>query len=74
MLTSQTAAGAPSVGPSYLLPAYAAVFLGSTQFNRGVVNVWGSVISVYLLATGVKGLELGVGARSGSPTCSTARR
>jgi ribose transport system permease protein len=23
-----------------------------------VVNIWGSVISVYLLATGVKGLEL----------------
>jgi ribose transport system permease protein len=34
------------------------VFLCSTQFNRGVVNIWGSVISVYLLATGVKGLEL----------------
>jgi ribose transport system permease protein len=51
-------AGTPSLGAPYLLPALSAVFLGATQFQRGRVNVWGTVLAVYLLATGVKGLQL----------------
>ena len=51
--------GDPTIGPSYLLPAYAAAFLGSTQFRGGRYNVWGTVIAVYVLDLGVKGLELG---------------
>jgi ribose transport system permease protein len=47
-----------TVGPSYLLPAYAACFLGSTQIKPGRFNVWGTVLAVFLLATGVKGLQL----------------
>ncbi len=47
-----------SYGPSLLLPAFAAVFLGSTQFSPGRYNVWGSVLAIYVLATGVKGLQL----------------
>lgn len=59
MLTSaQFAVGDPTVGPGYLLPAYAAAFLGSTQFKGGRYNVWGSVVAVYVLAVGVKGLQL----------------
>jgi ribose transport system permease protein len=50
--------GDPTVGPGYLLPAYAAAFLGSTQFHGGRYNVWGSVLAVYVLAVGVKGLQL----------------
>jgi ribose transport system permease protein len=46
------------VGPSYLLPTFSAAFLGSTQFRGGRFNVWGTVIAVYVLATGVKGLQL----------------
>ena len=46
MLTSvELAVGDPTVGPGYLLPAYAAAFLGSTQFHGGRFNVWGSVIA-----------------------------
>lgn len=50
--------GSTEVGPSYLLPAFAAGFLGATQFRPGRFNVWGTVLAVYLLATGVKGLVL----------------
>jgi ribose transport system permease protein len=45
-------------GTPYLLPAFSAVFLGATQVRPGRFNVWGTVISIYLLAIGVKGLEL----------------
>lgn len=45
-------------GPGLLLPAFAAVFLGSTQIIPGRFNVWGSVLAIYVLATGVKGLQL----------------
>jgi ribose transport system permease protein len=59
LLTSaRLAVGDPTVGPGYLLPAYAAAFLGSTQFHGGRYNVWGSVLAVYVLAVGVKGLQL----------------
>jgi ribose transport system permease protein len=40
------------------LPCFAAGFLGATQFRPGRFNVWGTVLAVYLLATGVKGLVL----------------
>lgn len=58
LATAQVGAGSPDVGPSYLLAAFAAAFLGSTQLKRGRVNVWGTVIAVYVLAIGVKGLQL----------------
>jgi ribose transport system permease protein len=60
--SSSTAAGDPTIGPGFLLPAFAAAFLGSTQFKAGRYNVWGTVIAVYVLATGVTGLQL-----SGAP-------
>ncbi len=58
LVTSRLSSAAPDVGPSYLLPAFAAAFLGSTQIKNGQYNVWGTVIAVYVLATGVKGLLL----------------
>jgi ribose transport system permease protein len=48
----------PLAGPSYLLPAFAACFLGMTQLTPGRFNVWGTFIALFLLATGVKGLQL----------------
>lgn len=56
--SSQLATGDPTVGPAFLLPAYAAAFLGSTQFKGGRYNVWGTILAVYTLAVGVKGLQL----------------
>jgi ribose transport system permease protein len=45
-------------GATLLLPAFAAAFLGSTQLQPGRFNVWGTLIAIYVLATGVEGLEL----------------
>jgi ribose/xylose/arabinose/galactoside ABC-type transport system permease subunit len=56
--SAQLATGDPTIGPGFLLPCIAAVFLGSTQFRNGRVNVWGTVIGAYVIATGVKGFQL----------------
>lgn len=45
-------------GSGYLLPAFAAAFLGSTQLVPGRFNVWGTVIAILVLATGVQGLQI----------------
>lgn len=58
LLTSRINAGDPTVGPSFLLPALTAVFLGSTQFKGGRFNVLGTVVAMYVLAVGIKGLQL----------------
>lgn len=58
LLSSSLATGDPTVGPAYMLPAFAAAFLGSTQFRNGRFNILGTVVAVYVLATGVKGLQL----------------
>jgi ribose transport system permease protein len=58
LVTSSLGVGDPTIGPAYLLPAFSAAFLGSTQLRGGRFNVWGTVIAVYVLATGVKGLQL----------------
>jgi ribose transport system permease protein len=46
-----------SIGPGFLFPAVAAVFFGASQL-KGRPNVWGTLIAVYALAFGVKGLQL----------------
>ncbi|WP_182379235.1 ABC transporter permease [Nocardioides sp. WS12] len=48
-------------GMALLLPAFAAAFLGTTQVRPGRPNVWGTLIAVYVLATGVKGMQLVTG-------------
>ena len=58
LASSRLATGDPTTGPSYLLPAFAAAFLGSTQFRGGRYNVAGTIVATYVLATGVKGLQL----------------
>ena len=44
-----------SFGQGLLLPAFAAAFLGSTQLRPGRFNVGGTMIAIYVLATGVQG-------------------
>lgn len=58
LLTARINVGDPTVGPGLLLPALTAVFLGSTQFRGGRFNVWGTLLAVYVLAVGIKGLQL----------------
>jgi ribose transport system permease protein len=58
MLAGTLGAADPNSGNSFLLPAYAAAFLGTTAINPGRFNPWGMVIAVYFLVTTVTGLEL----------------
>ena len=58
LVTANLGTGDPTIGPAYLLPAFSAAFLGSTQFRGGRFNVWGTIVAVIVLATGVKGLQL----------------
>ena len=58
ILAAQLGSASPDVGGPYLLPAFSAVFLGATQVFPGRVNVPGTLIAIFLLATGVKGLQL----------------
>ena len=48
----------PSFGANLLLPAFAAVFLGSTTVRPGFFNVAGTLLAVILLAVGFSGLSL----------------
>jgi len=57
VLYSSSSGPSLTFGPALLLPAFAAVFLGSTQLKPGRFNVWGTLLAVYVLATGVQGLE-----------------
>lgn len=57
VMYSSVAGPSLTFGASLLLPAYAAVFLGSTQFSPGRFNVWGTVLAIYVLATGIQGLQ-----------------
>ena len=59
VLYAGTIGGAdPSSGASFLLPAYAAAFLGATSIVPGRFNPWGAIVAVYFLVTGVTGLQL----------------
>jgi len=66
LMTARLGNADPTIGPAFMLPAFTAAFLGSTQFHHGRFNVPGTVLSVYVLAAGVKGLQL-----SGVPTWVT---
>jgi len=53
-----TGAADPVSGAEFLLPAFAAAFLGATSIVPGRFNPWGSFIAVYFLVTGITGLAL----------------
>jgi ribose transport system permease protein len=57
-LASSLSAGSPTAGTPYLLPAFAAVFVGATQLKNGRFNAWGTVVAVLMLGTGTIGLGL----------------
>jgi ribose transport system permease protein len=58
LITARVGAADATSGPGYLLPAYAAAFLGATAIRPGQFNVWGTVIAVLLVAVGITGLQL----------------
>jgi ribose transport system permease protein len=57
-LTARIGAASPDAGPSYLLPAFAAAFLGATQFRDGRFNAWGTILATILLGAGQYGILL----------------
>jgi ribose transport system permease protein len=48
----------PFSGANFLLPAFAAAFLGATAIIPGRFNAWGTFVAVYFLATGINGLSM----------------
>jgi ribose transport system permease protein len=60
--TATSGSASPDFGPSFLLPAFAACFLGATVIKPGRFNTLGTVVALLLLAVGIDGLQL-----SGAP-------
>jgi ribose transport system permease protein len=48
----------PTAATGYLLPPFAAAFLGATAITPGRFNPWGAFIAVYFLVTGIVGLQI----------------
>jgi ribose transport system permease protein len=57
--TARIGSANPSSGPEFLLPAYAAAFLGATVIQPGLFNLWGTLVGALVLAVGISGLTLG---------------
>jgi ribose transport system permease protein len=61
LLTAESASSSPTIGTPYLLPAFAAVFLGAAVFRPGEFNLAGTVVGVLFLGmvqTGLLMLDL----------------
>lgn len=58
LYAGMTGSADPLSGLTYLLPAFAAAFLGATSINPGRFNAWGSVVAVYFLVSGITGLTI----------------
>lgn len=56
--TARIGSANPNTGPEFLLPAYAAAFLGATVLRVGLFNLWGTIIGALVLAVGINGLTL----------------
>ncbi len=48
----------PGLSGSQLLPAFAAAFFSTVVFTIGKFNVWGTVVAIYFLTTGIVGLQI----------------
>lgn len=58
LIVGLSGSAGPSTGLDYLLPAFAAAFLGSTAIRPGRFNAWGTFVAVYFLVTGITALQL----------------
>jgi len=48
----------PTSSLSFLLPAFAAAFLGATTISPGFFNPFGAFVAVYFLETGINGFQI----------------
>lgn len=58
LMTAQGGSASPNAGVPFLLPAYAAAFLGSATFRPGTFNVPGTVVAVLFLGVIQTGLQM----------------
>jgi ribose transport system permease protein len=58
LIASRLNSAQAGLGPNFLLPAFAAAYLGATVIRPGRFNPFGVVIAVFLLATTASGLQL----------------
>lgn len=58
LYTGTRGAADPSSGLTFMLPGFAAAFLGATSIFPGRFNPLGTIIAVYFLVTGITGLIL----------------
>lgn len=65
LLASRLGSGTTSAGDSYLLTAFAAVFLGSATLRDGEFHILGTFIGALIIAVGFNGLNI-----FGAPTYS----
>jgi ribose transport system permease protein len=65
LLASRLGSGTTSAGDSYLLTAFAAVFLGSATLRDGEFHVLGTLVGALIIAIGFNGLNI-----FGAPTFS----
>jgi len=55
---ARSSSASPPIGPTFLLPAFAAAFLGATMSRSGGFNVLGTIVAVFFTAVSVSGLVL----------------
>ena len=65
LLASRLGSGTTSAADSYLLTAFAAVFLGSATLRDGEFHVLGTLVGALIIAFGFNGLNI-----FGAPTFS----
>ncbi|MCW2761619.1 MAG: transporter permease [Marmoricola sp.] len=58
LLTAQSGTSSPNAGVAYLLPAFAAAFLGSSAFRPGEFNIAGTMVAVIFLQVVGTGLQM----------------
>jgi ribose transport system permease protein len=58
MYAGTTGSADPRGGVAYLLPAFAAAFLGATSIQPGQFNPLGTLVAAYFLIVGITGLQM----------------
>ncbi len=58
VLTSKLGSAHPTGGGGYLMPSYAAAFLGTTLFREGEANIWGTFVGALIMGVLANGLTI----------------
>ncbi|EFC81429.1 ABC transporter permease [Parafrankia sp. EUN1f] len=72
LLCARAGGADPQTGPSFLFPAFAAVFLGATVIRPGKPNPLGAVIGVFFIAFTVSGFGIAGASAWASPVFNGA--